>query len=74
MALLGLHCPNCQSQNGKTHIHYKVLAGEKRNIYTSDGQKFYKGSKKLLSQIPIKAVEDLVGNKKTLPTLQKRFR
>jgi hypothetical protein len=46
MALLGLHCPNCQSQNGKTHIHYKVLAGEKRNIYTSDGQKFYKGSKK----------------------------
>ena len=33
MALSSLHCPNCQSENCKTHTSYKVLCGEERNIY-----------------------------------------
>lgn len=33
MALLSLHCPNCQSQDCKTHTSYKILNGEERNIY-----------------------------------------
>jgi transposase-like protein len=33
MALLSLHCPNCHSDNCKTHTCYEVSYGEDRNIY-----------------------------------------
>jgi transposase-like protein len=33
MALLSLHCPNCHSDNCKTHTRYEVSSGEERNIY-----------------------------------------
>jgi transposase-like protein len=33
MALLSLHCPNCHSDNCKTHTCYEVSCGEDRNIY-----------------------------------------
>ncbi len=33
MALLSLHCPNCNSNNCKTHTRYEVSCGEERNIY-----------------------------------------
>ncbi len=33
MTLSNLHCPNCQSENCKTHTSYKISTGFERNIY-----------------------------------------
>jgi len=41
MALSNLHCPNCQSQNGKTHTSYKVLSGKQLHPLSRLRQLFF---------------------------------